>query len=93
MYVCVCHGVPVCFSHWSVILLYNYIYTHVQAIELVDEEEDHKLIDVYVIFALHGFPAKSKAVRTLVSNKIKSKKFTENIIANFFGYKIPVRII
>ena len=69
--------------------LVNGLY-HFKVIESVDEEEDHKLLDLFVLFVLYGVPGNCKSIRNVIVNKVKAKKFTESILAQFFQHQIPV---
>ncbi len=61
-----------------------------QVIELVDEEGDHKLLDLFVLFVLYGVPGNCKSIRNIIVSKVKAKRFTESILVQFFQHQIPV---
>ena len=61
-----------------------------QAIEAVSVEDDHKVIDLYVLFVLYSVCSRRRAVRNLLIAKIKSGLFTSRLITEMFNCRIPV---
>ena len=61
-----------------------------QAIDAVSVEDDHKVIDLYVLFVLYSVCSRRKAVRNLLMAKVKSGLFTSRLITEMFNCRIPV---
>ena len=84
MYVCICVCVYVCmFVCHSVCL-------SVQVIDGVEEEEEHKFIDLYVLFVLHTIPSRKRCVCHMFLSKVKGGLFTSQFISTMFNCQIPM---
>ena len=49
------------------------------------EEGEHKAIDVFVLFILHSISSRKRSVETLFCSKIRSRLFTDDLMATVFG--------
>lgn len=61
-----------------------------QAIDAVRVEEDHQVIDLYVLFVLYTVWTRRKNVRQLLLSKVKAGLFTNRLVDALFNCKIPV---
>ena len=53
-----------------------------QAIESVGQAEDHKVIDLFVLFILYSIGSRRKAVEALFSRKIKAGLFSNHLLSD-----------
>ena len=61
-----------------------------QAIDAVRVEEDHQVIDLYVLFVLYTVWTRRKSVRQLLLSKVKAGLVTSRLVDALFNCKIPV---
>ncbi|KAG1650088.1 Fanconi anemia group D2 protein [Nymphon striatum] len=50
---------------------------HPRVIESMTSSSEHKILDIFILFILHSFPSKKKAVESVFRNKIRNCSFDE----------------
>lgn len=56
-----------------------------QAINSVTSAEDHRVIDIFVLFVLHSITAHKKTVEKIFASKIKASCFSGDLMNSVFG--------
>ena len=56
-----------------------------QAIESVSDPQDHRVIDVFVLFILYSIGGRKKSVEALFTSKIRANCFSDDLLNTVFG--------
>ncbi|KAG1702372.1 Fanconi anemia group D2 protein [Nymphon striatum] len=57
----------------------------IKVIESMTSSSEHKILDIFILFILHSFPSKKKAVESVFRNKIRNCSFDEVLLQGAFG--------
>lgn len=82
---CILHAMDLNCKFNSYILPVVHICHLLQAIESVSDPQDHRVIDVFVLFILYSIGGRKKTVETLFMNKIRANCFSDDLMNTVFG--------
>ena len=63
-----------------------------QAISCVSSADEHRVIDVFVLFVLHSITAHKKTVEKVFAAKVKAGCFSDDLMNSVFGSHPGVRV-